>query len=100
MAPSPSGAFSLLHVNPATVRELQMALNRRGYHAGSVDGAMGPVTAEALGRFQAANGLEPTGRTDLRTLALLDLLPDEWPQASGHRRKDGSVQANHEAAGE
>jgi peptidoglycan hydrolase-like protein with peptidoglycan-binding domain len=41
----------------ARVRGLQRTLNRLGFGAGKVDGLFGPVTARAVGRFQAEHGL-------------------------------------------
>lgn len=49
----------------ASVKSLQSALNRLGAKPRlKVDGALGPLTAEAIRRFQAANGLITSGIAD------------------------------------
>jgi hypothetical protein len=53
------------------VRELQRRLNRRGYHAGPVDGLFGPRTERATRRFQARHGLEADAVVGPRTLRAL-----------------------------
>lgn len=68
-----SGTGAKLSLSPATVRQIQQELNRRGYHAGHVDGSWGPVTATATRHFQQAQGLEPTGNPNLRTLSALGI---------------------------
>ena len=65
------------HANAATTRDIdyvksvQRALNDRGYNAGTVDGAWGAGTEQALRQFQQANGLPVTGTLDSRTAAAL-----------------------------
>jgi len=54
-----------------TVRMAQQALNDRGYNAGAIDGVWGPGTADAVRRFQQAQGLAPTGALDSQTLSAL-----------------------------
>lgn len=46
---------------------VQARLNNIGFNCGSVDGSIGPRTADALKRFQANVGLEPTGELDENT---------------------------------
>lgn len=53
------------------VRDVQTALNARGYNAGPVDGQWGSSTRDAIRRFQAASGLPQTGEPDRSTLAAL-----------------------------
>lgn len=55
------------------VAEIQEALNRRGYMAGSEDGIYGPQTAHAVVRFQAEQGLVPDGEVGSITLKALAL---------------------------
>ena len=52
------------------VKALQTALNKNGA-AVKVDGKMGPGTRAALKKYQAANGLTPSGRDDAATRAKL-----------------------------
>src|SRR5690606_27481884 len=43
------------------IMTVQETLNEQGYEVGQADGVMGERTMEAVARFQADNGLEPTG---------------------------------------
>ena len=63
--------------NAEQVRQVQQKLNDMGYHAGSVDGVLGPRTEAALRQFQKARYLEPTGHIDSKTLAALDREPTD-----------------------
>jgi peptidoglycan hydrolase-like protein with peptidoglycan-binding domain len=57
----------------ASVRELQSALNAKGGATLKVDGKMGPQTREALRKYQSANGLQASGRSDAQTRAKLGI---------------------------
>src|SRR4030095_3131524 len=57
--------------DPALVRNVQQALNDKGYNAGPVDGQYGPATEEAVRRFQQASGLPQTGGLEQSTLTAL-----------------------------
>ena len=46
------------------VRDVQLILNEKGFDAGRPDGVMGARTRTAIARFQADNGMEPTGEVD------------------------------------
>lgn len=61
--------------NAEQVRQVQEKLNDIGYHAGSVDGVLGPQTESALRRFQQARNLDATGQIDSKTLAALNREP-------------------------
>ena len=58
--------------NAEQVRQVQQKLNAIGYHAGTVDGVLGPQTESALRRFQRARNLDATGHIDAKTLAALE----------------------------
>jgi lipoprotein-anchoring transpeptidase ErfK/SrfK len=58
---------------PRDTLELQIALARRVYSSGSIDGVMGPQTRAALMAFQRANQLPPTGELDVATRYVLVL---------------------------
>jgi lipid-binding SYLF domain-containing protein/peptidoglycan hydrolase-like protein with peptidoglycan-binding domain len=49
------------------VREVQAALEKKGFDPGPVDGIMGPKTMTALRNFQSHNGLEVTGTINTET---------------------------------
>jgi putative peptidoglycan binding protein len=48
-------------VDPATVREVQAELQRRGYDVGSVDGRLGPRTKAAIREYERDAGLPLDG---------------------------------------
>jgi lipoprotein-anchoring transpeptidase ErfK/SrfK len=53
--------------------QTQLALERQGFSPGLIDGKPGQKTAVALGEFQRAHHLSPTGVLDPASLALLEL---------------------------
>lgn len=55
-----------------TVKAVQVQLRARGVADLPADGLLGPVTRQALARFQQQNGLQPTGEPDEWTLYLLE----------------------------
>jgi hypothetical protein len=57
----------------STVRDVQRALQSKGYDVGPVDGVMGPRTEAALQEFQQKQGLTPSGRIDQRTMSALEV---------------------------
>ena len=72
------------HVQQDIVSRVQIILMRQGFYRDEVDGLYGPALSFALRNYQARIGLEPTGRLDVETLALLHLLPEQ--QVMGPRR--------------
>jgi His-Xaa-Ser repeat protein HxsA len=53
--------------------DVQRALKRRGYYAGSIDGDIGPASRAAIREYQSERGLERTGRIDAALLRSLGL---------------------------
>ena len=51
------------------VRDVQAALADLGYYGGPIDGVDGAATASAIGAFEAANGIAPTGAVSEALLA-------------------------------
>lgn len=71
------------------VQDLQRRLTALGFDPGPVDGRYGPVTTEAVKRFQDANGLPVDGIVDPRTLAALrNSAPDRAPGRRLERVKE------------
>ncbi len=57
-----------------TVRNVQQALNAKGFNAGPADGQWGPSTEVALKQFQSAQGLPSNGVLDARTMNALGVV--------------------------
>jgi DNA repair exonuclease SbcCD ATPase subunit len=55
----------------SVVRDVQRALQERGYYPGPADGVLGKPTMEALARFQEEQGLAPSGVPSPMTRAKL-----------------------------
>jgi len=53
--------------------DVQVALARRGYYAGDIDGIVGPMTRSAIRRYQATHGLPVTGAMDYPLMRSLRL---------------------------
>jgi hypothetical protein len=58
-------------ISPAGIRQIQTALQARGFKEAAVDGKWSEATSGALKKFQEAQKLEPTGSINLRTLRAL-----------------------------
>jgi hypothetical protein len=54
-----------------TVKEVQEKLRAKGLYSDEIDGLAGPNTARAVAAFQTAEGLEPNGVLDPKTLSRL-----------------------------
>ena len=52
----------------AQVKEVQSLLTRRGFSTGGVDGAVGPMTREAIRAYQSAGGKVPDGYASTQLL--------------------------------
>ncbi len=61
----------------STVRDVQQALQDKGYDVGPIDGVMGARTQSALRQYQQQQGMTVSGRLDQQTLSGLNV------QASG-----------------
>lgn len=60
-------------LSQSKVREVQEALDSRGYAVGEVDGLWGPRTSGALKDFQSNQGIEATGRMNTETFNALGI---------------------------
>jgi peptidoglycan hydrolase-like protein with peptidoglycan-binding domain len=58
---------------PELIRQVQQRLNSRGFDIGTVDGKWSLTTQEGVKRFQAQQGMVPTGQLDDTTLGALGL---------------------------
>lgn len=82
-------------VNGTLVRDIEQALVDRGYLAGSAGDVLDAGTVEAIRAFEAAQGLEVTGRPSETLLALLTVAPNKRPAgdaiAAAMSAADGTV---------
>lgn len=53
---------------------VQVELTQRGYYNGPIDGSIGPKTQKAIAKYQADNGLTPTGQIDKPLLKSMDII--------------------------
>jgi peptidoglycan hydrolase-like protein with peptidoglycan-binding domain len=58
---------------PERITEIQQSLAKDGSFGGSPNGKWDDATIEAMKRFQAAHGLNPSGKLEARTLEKLGL---------------------------
>ncbi len=83
VAASPEGLM-----NPGSAREIQEALQRRGY-LDQVSGELDDATSAAVRRFQSDQGLAATGVPDRETLRSLGIDPsDVYQTGTGSRGGD------------
>jgi peptidoglycan hydrolase-like protein with peptidoglycan-binding domain len=66
------------------VRALQRRLARAGFHPGPIDGLYGPLTDQAVRRFQSAHGLSVDGVAGPQTLTHLSDQAASRPRPSQH----------------
>jgi len=75
--PSTAAATSQLNMDAApnlsqdNIRQVQQALQRKGFDPGPVDGILGPKTKEAVRNFQDRYGMNASGDIDNQTLFAL-----------------------------
>ncbi len=60
-------------LSQSKVREVQEALDSRGYAVGEIDGKWGPRTSGALKDFQSNQGIDATGRVNTETFDALGI---------------------------
>lgn len=84
------GAGDTMYTDQSTVFAVQLALQRRGFNPGVVDGKWGPNTEMALAAFNAQRGVIRRGPPDLDTLHALGLSPGGFAY-SGAGVAPGSV---------
>jgi hypothetical protein len=60
-----------MHMSVAEIRQLQIALNAKGFNVGAPDGVFGIRSREALIAFQKQQGLQANGEIDQQTMTAL-----------------------------
>jgi hypothetical protein len=73
---------------PELIRQVQQRLNSRGFDVGTVDGKWSLAAQEGVKRFQAQQGMVPTGHLDETTLGALGL---QAPSSSAGSSSPGSA---------
>jgi hypothetical protein len=71
------------------VRQVQQALDKSGFHAGTADGRWGPETSNALKQFQQSKKIQANGQLNQQTLSGLGLNGAQFAQQnkpSGQQR--------------
>jgi peptidoglycan hydrolase-like protein with peptidoglycan-binding domain len=58
-------------LNPDKIRQVQQALQNKGFDPGPIDGIFGPKTKEAVRNFQDRYGIKADGEIDNQTLYAL-----------------------------
>ncbi len=79
-------AISPDSLSQSQVKQLQQALDEKGFKVGKVDGKWGPETESALRKFQEAQKLPSKGELDQQTAAALGLNGSEFgaaPETTG-----------------
>ncbi len=61
------------NLSQSEIRQMQQALDQKGFKSGRADGKLGPETKNALKQFQSKQGLQQTGMPDDQTLAALGI---------------------------
>jgi peptidoglycan hydrolase-like protein with peptidoglycan-binding domain len=69
--PRQSAKIARIKLSEDHIKEVQRALEAKGYDVGEVDGELGSKTERALRKFQKAQRLPVTGQIDRATLARL-----------------------------
>ena len=62
-----------------TNKDIQAALQKSGFYHGEIDGDIGPLSKEAIRKFQAANKLVVDGKVGPKTWAALGKYLSEEP---------------------
>ncbi len=76
-------------VSQEQIREIQQQLKEAGFYKGSIDGQLGPQTAEAIREYQKSHGLPQTGRLDEPTRQLLMTAQSPGGSTSGSTTHGG-----------
>jgi peptidoglycan hydrolase-like protein with peptidoglycan-binding domain len=66
------------------IRQVQQALDQKGFKAGQPDGMLGPETKNAIKEFQQKQGWNATGELDSQTMSALGMSGNN-PQGAGER---------------
>jgi peptidoglycan hydrolase-like protein with peptidoglycan-binding domain len=76
------------------ITEIQQALAKDGSYSATPNGKWDDATVDAMKRFQEANGLNPSGKLDAKTLQKLGLRSSIYGVAAPAPAANSSVSAN------
>ncbi|MBF0307874.1 MAG: peptidoglycan-binding protein [Alphaproteobacteria bacterium] len=62
-----------MYIDPSTVRQIQQALNEKGFDVGEADGEWTRQSADAMRKFQESAGLDQTGNVNFSSIAALNV---------------------------
>lgn len=82
------------HLKGEDARKLQEGLKEQGFYEGKIDGIIGPITKEALMKFQESKGFAATGNLDSQTASALGLEESDVQPVSGKETPEGETSAD------
>ena len=88
---SPSSSLSL---KGEDARKLQESLKEQGFYEGKIDGIIGPITEEALTKFQESKGFAATGKLDAQTASALGIEESDVQPVSGKETPEATPMTN------
>jgi peptidoglycan hydrolase-like protein with peptidoglycan-binding domain len=71
------------NLSQAEIKQVQQALDQKGFKAGPADGKLGPETEQAIKQFQQKQGLQQTGQLDEQTLSALGIQSQNQGSTTG-----------------
>lgn len=101
MSKSTGSASARPNTRDATVvREVQQALNDKGFNPGRIDGKWGPRTQAALAKFQKSQGLTASRKLDDQTLAALGVDTSNMQTSQAGSGSDASNRISSSSSGQ
>lgn len=81
-------SHDLSSVRGENARKLQEGLKEQGFYDGKIDGILGPITKEALSKFQESKGFAASGKLDMQTASALGIELSDVQPVSGQEPID------------
>ncbi len=81
------------------IKQVQQALDQKGFNAGRADGVLGRATQQALSKFQRSQKLQQTGQPDDRTLQALGITQNDNMTGAGTTGQGPSNQGQNQPSG-
>jgi peptidoglycan hydrolase-like protein with peptidoglycan-binding domain len=95
---NPQSGMAQQSLGKSEIKQVQRALDQKGFKAGRADGILGTETKDALRSFQKAQGLQVTGQIDNQTLSALGVSAQQNGQqgtvGQGSSGSSGSVNSS------